>query len=288
MTPLRQRLIDELDLRGYAVKTRDNYVSAVIRLAGHWRKPPDQLTDDEIKQYLLHLIRVRKLARPTVNVAVSALRFFYQHVLGRSLSVIEDALPRMRSSIKRPQVYSIDEIERLFSAPGLNPKHRVLLMTAYAAGLRVSEVCRLRAEDILSQRMQIRVVQSKGRKDRYTVLSHRLLAELRAYWLTFRPKGCLFPSPSTEQPVTTRTAERVFRKAVKHACLPDRGGIHCLRHSFATHMLENGVDLVVLQRLLGHRSLSATSIYLHVSQMRLQNVCSPLDLVDVTQLKTQA
>jgi site-specific recombinase XerD len=284
-TPLRQRLIDELDLRGYAPQSKLSYVSYVRRLAEHFRRSPDKLSDEEIKNYLLHLIRDKQRARSTMNVVISALRFFYQHVLGRSLHEIERALPRMKRETKRPEIYSTGEIERLLSAPQLNDKHRVLLMTAYGAGLRVSELVRLQPQDILSERMQIRVVQGKGRKDRYTVLSARLLAELRRYWKLYRPGVWLFPSGAAQRPLHAHTAQRVFYRAVELAGLPQRGGIHLLRHSFATHLLEAGVSVPVLQRLMGHRALASTAVYLHVTREAFAQVKSPLDLVDLDPLR---
>jgi site-specific recombinase XerD len=167
----------------------------------------------------------------------------------------------------------------------LNPKHRVLLMTTYAAGLRVSEVCRLKLEDIISARMQIRVSQGKGGKDRYTILSARLLTELRAYWRLVRPTLWLFPSSRIPgAPLTTDSAQFIFYRAVRLAKLPNHQGIHSLRHSFATHLLEAGVDLVVLQRLLGHSNLATTARYLHVRQERLALLKSPLDLIEFTSL----
>ncbi len=281
MTPLRQKLLDELDLRGLAPSTKQQYVKVVERLARHWKASPDTLDDGQLKAWLLHLIRERGLGFNTVNVQVAALRFFYETVLGRPFGAVAAALPRMKRAVKRPQVYSQEELERLFAAPRLNPKHRVLLMTAYAAGLRVSELCRLTPRDILSGRMQIRVAEGKGRKDRYTVLSARLLGELRDYWRRYRPARWLFPAqPQQERPITTRTAQRVFVRAVKLARLDERGGIHVLRHCFATHLLEAGIELPVLQRLLGHRSLSVTATYLHVANVRLSQVRSPLDLID--------
>jgi integrase/recombinase XerD len=287
MTALRQQLINELDLRGFAPQSRYNYVSAVRRLADYYQQPPDRLGDEQIKAYLLHLIREKQLARATMNVVVSALRFFYAHVLHRSIDEIDVSLPRMRGQIVRPQVYSIEEMERLLGVSGLNPKHRVLLMTTYAAGLRVSEVCRLKPEHILSARMQIRVLQGKGRKDRYTALSPRLLTELRDYWRKYRPQQWLFPSQAKlGSPLTTRSAERIFDRAVAVAGPPDRGGIHALRHSFATHLLEAGVTLPVLQRLLGHSCLSSTAIYLHISRERLCEVRSPLELVDLPHIQS--
>jgi site-specific recombinase XerD len=192
----------------------------------------------------------------------------------------------MRKPTLRPRVYSPAEIERLLNVAGLNPKHRVLLMTTYAAGLRVSEVCRLKLEDIVSSRMQIRVTQGKGNKDRYTILSARLLVELRTYWRLVRPTLWLFPSsqyPGT--PLTSKTVQAVFAQAVRLAKLPDHHGIHSLRHSFATHLLEAGVDLPVLQRLLGHSNLATTAQYLHVRQERLALVKSPLDLIEFDSLR---
>ncbi len=286
MTPLRQKLIDAIDVRGLSPLTRRNYTEAVAKLARHYKKSPDALTDDQIRDYLLHLIRDLKRAPATVTVAVCALRFFYRAVLNRSLYAIETALPHMRKPVKRPQVYSTGEIEQLLRAQGLNGKHRMLLMTAYATGLRVAELCRLRVEDINSARMQVRVIQGKGGKDRYTTLSAKLLDELRSYWKVFRPRDWLFPSRQRpDKPVTSRTAERVFLRALELTGLPRRGGIHSLRHSFATHLLEMGVELPVLQRLLGHRSLNATAVYLHVSQAKMATVSSPLDLVDVSLIR---
>jgi site-specific recombinase XerD len=285
MTALRQKLIDELDLRGLSINTKDNYVGAVYRLARHHGRSPDQLSDQEVQQYLLHLIRDQHRSRSTMIVITSALRFFYGHVLHRSTTALDEALPRMRKQIVRPRVYSPEEIEKLLNVEGLNPKHRVLLMTTYAAGLRVSEVCRLKLEDIISARMQIRVSQGKGGKDRYTILSARLLTELRAYWRLVRPTLWLFPSSRIPgAPLTTDSAQFIFYRAVRLAKLPNHQGIHSLRHSFATHLLEAGVDLVVLQRLLGHSNLATTARYLHVRQERLALLKSPLDLIEFTSL----
>lgn len=289
MTALRQKFIDELDLRGLSLNTKDNYVGAVYRLARHYRRSPDQITDAELKQYLLHLIRDQQRSRSTLIVIVSALRFFYGQVLGRSTVALDEVLPHMRKPVIRPRVYSPEEIERLLNAVGLNPKHRVLLMTTYAAGLRVSEVCALKVEDIHSARMQIRVTQGKGGKDRYTILSARLLTELRAYWRRVRPRLWLFPSAYfPDSPLTTDSAQQMFYRALRLANLPNHQGIHSLRHSFATHLLEAGVDLPVLQRLLGHSNLATTAKYLHVRQERLALLKSPLDLIEFHTLNRQA
>ena len=286
MTPLRQKLIDEVQLRGFSIHTQDSYLRSVAGLARFYHRSPDQIVDDEIKAYLLHLLRIKKLAVSSIIVAVSALRFFYGQVLRRPTKAIEEALPRMKKPVLRPRVYSVQELERLFGCPGLNRKHRALLMTTYAAGLRVSEVCQLRIGDLLSDRHQIHVVQGKGKKDRYTLLSPRLLVELRSYWRIYRPKDWLFPSKVyPDRPITTDAVLRAFTGAVERVGLPDRGGIHSLRHSFATHLLEAGVDPLSLQRLLGHSSLSTTTTYLHVRQERLDQISSALDLIDFSRAR---
>ena len=289
MTTLRQKLIDEIQLRGFSPHTQDSYVRWVAGLAQFHHRSPDQIVDDEIKAYLLHLLRIRKLAVSSLIVAVSALRFFFGHVLHRPTQAIEEALPRMQQPILRPKVYSVQELERLLQWPELNRQHRALFMTTYAAGLRVSEVCQLRLADLLSDRHQIHVVQGKGQKDRYTLLSPKLLDELRGYWRLYRPKDWLFPSKVyPERHITESAVQRAFTEAVARAGLPDRGGIHSLRHSFATHLLEAGVDPLTLQRLLGHSSLRTTTTYLHVRQERLAQISSALDLIDFSGVRSSA
>jgi site-specific recombinase XerD len=266
MKTLRQRLIDELEVRGMSRKTQEAYVGFVSRLARHYHRPPDRINDEELRAYLLHLLRERKNCAATLCLAVSALRFFYRHVLQRPTDAIDNALPRMKKPVVRPRVFSPEQIAQLLAVDDLNLKHRTMLMTTYAAGLRVSELCRLRPEHILSARGQIRVEQGKGRKDRYTVLSPRLLEELRAYWRVYRPaNGWMFPSSFfPDRPLTEDSASRVFERAARLAGLPHNGGIHSLRHSFATHLLEANVPLPVIQRLMGHGNLATTSRYLHV------------------------
>jgi integrase/recombinase XerD len=281
MTALRQKFIDELQLRGFSLHTQRAYVRCVAGLAGFYHRSPDQLSDEEIKAYLLHRLRDDHLGASSMKVEVSGLRFFCQHILHRSTTAIEEALPRMKSPVCRPQVYSVQELDRLFSFPDLNRKQRALFLTTYGAGLRVSEVCQLHMADLLSDRGQIRIVKGKGQKDRYTLLSPRLLEELRAYWRVYRPLDWLFPSRVyPDRPLTPVAVERAFTIAVQRAGLPHRGGIHCLRHSFATHLLEAGVDLLTIQRLLGHSQLATTTIYLHVRQLRLDHVTSALGLLD--------
>ncbi len=278
MTPLRQKLIDEIQLRGYSQSTQDNYVHWVAKLAQFYDRSPEKISDPEIKAFLVHLLRKLKLASSTLIVAVSALRFFFGKVLQRPTEAVEQALPRMKKPTHLPRVYSGPELERLFGLPDLDPKHRAMFLTTYAAGLRVSEVCHLQIADLQSDRCQMRIVEGKGRKDRYTVFSPRLQEELRAYWRLYRPTTWLFPSPMyPDHPILRQAVQKAFSDAVQRAGLPDRGGIHSLRHSFATHMLERGIDPLSLQRLMGHSSLRSTTIYVHVRQERLMG--SALDLL---------
>lgn len=289
MTILRQKLIEEIQLRGLSSHTQDSYVRSVTGLARFYHRSPDQITDDEIRDYLLHLLREKKLAASSIIVAVSAMRFFFGQVVRRPTEAIEQALPRMKKPVLRPKVYSVQELEQLFEHPDLNCKHRAVFMTTYAAGLRVSEVCQLRVGDLLSDRGQIHVVQGKGQKDRYTLLSPHLLKELRSYWRLHRPKDWLFPSPIfPNRHVSTHSVQMAFTKAVKRAGLPSRNGIHSLRHSFATHLLEAGIDPLTLQRLLGHSRLSTTTTYLHVRQERLDKISSALDLIDFDRAQRSA
>jgi site-specific recombinase XerD len=286
MNILRQKLIDEIEVRGLSRNTKDSYLGYVSRLARHYRRSPDRISDAELRAYLLHLLREKKNGAGTLCLAVSALRFFYHHVLQRPTEAIETALPRMKKPVRRPRVYSPEQVAKLLSVDGINLKHRTMLMTTYAAGLRVGEVVRLRPEHILGARGQIRVVEGKGTKDRYTVLSPRLLEQLRAYWRMYRPEGgWMFPSSYwPDRHLTTGAVQDVFEKATKLAGLPDNGGIHSLRHSFATHLLEAQVPLPVIQRLLGHSNLATTSRYLHVRREIIAELKGLLEAIDLNSL----
>jgi len=286
MSILRQRFIDEMELRGLSPLTRDGYVGVVYRLARHYRRSPELITNDELKAYLLYLLREAKHSRSAVIVAVSALRCFYHRVLHRPFDEVAAVLPRMKKPLLRPRIYSPEEVTRLLNAEGLSVKHRALLLVAYAAGLRAREVCRLRPEHIFSSRGQILVSQGKGLKDRYTILSPRLLEELRAYYRIYRPKEWLFPSElKPGHPIVSETVKRAFYHAVRATGLPNHGGVHALRHSFATHLLEAGVSLPVLQRLLGHTKLATTTRYLHVRREFISQLPGPLESLDLRPLQ---
>ena len=277
MGALRERMIREMQLRRFAPGTQRTYADAVAGLVRHVNRLPEEIGSEDVKSYLLHLMNDRGRAWSTVNVVCAAVRFFYNEVLGRP--DIGRAIPPRRTPRQLPEVLSAEDIERLFAATS-NLKHRALFMTAYAAGLRVSELVRLKVTDIDSSRMMIRVEKGKGEKDRYTVLSRRLLGELRIYWKTCRPSEWLFPGAGPHRPMTRHTAAQAYRGAKSKVGLKKRGGIHILRHCFATHLLEAGVDLRTIQLLMGHKSISTTIKYVHLTRKKLDATPSPLDLLE--------
>jgi site-specific recombinase XerD len=280
VTPLRTRMIEEMTARGLAARTVETYVRFVAQLAAHYRRSPAELADEQVRRYLAHLAGERHLSASTVNVAVNAFRFLFHVVLGREASGFD--IPRSRRPRRLPHVLSREEVQRLLSVP-LNPKHRVMLLTAYGTGVRLGELIHLQVGDIDSHRMAVRVNQGKGARDRYTVLSPRLLAALREYWRERRPRTWLFPGAREDRPVHETVAQRAFMLAKARARIEKPGGIHMLRHSFATHLLEAGVDLARIQRLLGHRGLGTTAMYLHVTPQQVLGVRSPVDLLDLPQ-----
>lgn len=278
MTELRQRMIDAMVLRGFALRTRETYLACVAGLAKHYHCSPDRLDAQQIQSYLLHLITEKKLAYASVNQAACACRFLFGTVLQQRKIWLD--IPMAKVPTRLPVVLPRADITRLFAACG-NLRTRTVLMTTYAAGLRVSEVCALQLGDIESapDRMCLKVRQGKGGQDRYTLLSPRLLATLRLYWQTCRPRTWLFPNKAGNGPMNDQIAQRMYHAACDRAGLA-AAGIHTLRHSFATHLLEAGVDLHTIQRLLGHGHISTTMRYLHLAQNRLTGTTSPLELLD--------
>lgn len=277
MSPLRKQLEADMVLRGLAYRTRTAYLESVIKLAKFYGRTPAEISEEEVQRYLLHLLQERKLAHSSCNIVCSALQFFYRVTLKRREA--EFCLPRPKVPSRLPEVLSREEIAALFDQT-TNLKHRALLMTTYAGGLRVSEVCQLKVTDIDSQRMTIRIEQGKGAKDRYTLLSPRLLAELRRYWLANRPKPWLFPGGRAAEPMAVQTAQRIYGAAKDRAGIAKDCGIHGLRHAFATHLLEAGVNVHRIQRLMGHGSLNTTARYFHLVQPHLADPASPLDLLE--------
>ena len=275
MTELREKMIKAMELRNFSPRTQTAYLSAVTNLTMHYMKSPEEISQDEIEDYLLYLKKDRKLSYSTRNQVISGLKFFFNQTLKNPDMELE--LPRKKTPVKLPEVLSVDEVKRVINAPS-NIKHRLILMTAYSAGLRVGEVVRLKLRHIVSTRMLILVEDGKGAKDRYTLLSKNLLENLRNYWQSYRPTKWLFPSPDPEKHISRSTAQKLFISAKKKAGISKGRGIHTLRHCFATHLLEAGYDISTIQKLLGHRHLSTTLVYLHVSKRAISAVKSPLDL----------
>ena len=275
MKELRAKMIEEMKLRRLAPKTQSAYLGAVEGLARFYNKSPDQIFNTQIKKYLIYLLEEKKVAWSTCNVAMSGIDFFYNKTLGRkSISL---SIPPRKHKQQLTEVLSLQEVKRLVTAP-LKLKHRVMLMITYSGGLRVSELVNLKISDIDSKRMTIFIRNAKKNKDRYTILSERLLPELRSYWKKYHPMTWLFPNKRQCYPIHISTPQKIFYDAKKKSGITKGRGIHMLRHCFATHMLEAGVDIRTIQQLMGHSSLSTTSRYLKISTERLRSIKSPLDL----------
>jgi integrase/recombinase XerD len=277
MTPLRQRMSEDMQIRNLAPHTQRSYVQQISQFARHFGKSPELLGPDDIRAYQLHLTQDKRLSASSILVAVAAIRFLYKVTLKRDWN-IDDAIPACRKPQKLPVVMSQDEVNGFLGAIE-NPKHRVILTVCYAAGLRVSEAVRLTAEAIDSQRMVIRVDAGKGRKDRYVMLSPKLLDILRAYWRKARPQQWLFPGDLPGQPISTSAVEFVCRQVREQAAIAKPVTPHSLRHAFAVHLLEAGTDVRTIQLLLGHRSLSTTARYLRLATSKVCATASPLDFL---------
>jgi integrase/recombinase XerD len=276
MTPLRQRMIEDMRIRNYSPKTIKDYVNHVAAFAKHFGKSPDQLGPAHIHGYQVHLINERKTSWSSFNNAVCALRLFYRMTLKKDWMIKH--LPYGKRPKTLPVVLSKEEVLRLFAAMHkLN--HRIILMTAYSAGLRVSEVARLRVEDIDCGQMLIRVRQGKGQKDRYVMLSATLLEVLGGYAKLAQPTDWLFPGERAGHYISPRTLNRACQAAAEAAGIQKRITMHTLRHCFATHLLESGIDIRTIQKLLGHAKLETTSRYTHVSNAKIRSTPSPLDLL---------
>jgi integrase/recombinase XerD len=282
MTPLRQRMLEDLRLRNYAPKTQEIYVDHVARFARHFGRSPEALGPEEIRAYQLHLMQDKKASWSSFNQAVCALRFLYRTTLKQSWAVEQIPFPKQPKRL--PSVLSPEEVGTLLKAVR-NRKHRLVLMTMYATGLRVSEAAGLQVSDIDSSRMVIRVREAKGRKDRLVMLSPVLLEELRRYWRWYRPTLWLFPGGDLSTPLSISAIQKVCSRARRAAGISKPVSCHTLRHSFATHLLEGGTDLRLIQTLLGHQSVGTTQLYTHVAAQRIVAASSPLDRLDLTHLK---
>jgi site-specific recombinase XerD len=268
-------MIEDMQVRNLAPHTQRSYLQQISQFARHFGKSPELLGPDDIRTYQIHLSRDRQLSASSMLVAVSAIRFLYKVTLKRNWR-IDDVVPTCRKPQRLPVVLSRDEVSRFLEAVEI-PKHRIILTICYAAGLRISEAVRLTASAIDSQRMVIRIEEGKGRKDRYVMLSPKLLDVLRDYWRAARPKLWLFPGDLPGQPITTSAVELVCRKARATTGIEKPVTSHSLRHAFAVHLLEAGADLRTIQLLLGHRCLSTTARYLRLATNKVCATASPLD-----------
>ena len=279
MSPLRRRMIEDMQIRNLTLNTQRVYIANIFRFACHFRKSPDLLGPPEIRTYLLHLTRERRLAASSIIVTVSALRFFYTVTLRRPW-VIEQDIPTVRRGKKLPVVLSQDEVAGFLAAVD-NLKHRMVLTVCYATGLRISEAVRLTPPAIDSRRMVIRVEQGKGGKDRYVMLSPKLLEMLRNYWDRTHPGEWLFPGRWPGEPIAPSSIDATCREVRQRCGIGKPVTPHSLRHAFAVHLLEAGTNLRTIQLLLGHRNLATTARYLMIATDKVCATVSPLDTLDV-------
>ena len=273
---LRDRMREDLRIRNYADETQTAYIDRVAKFVAHFKKPPAQLGPEQIRSYQVFLVEKKKCSWTMLNQTVCALRFFYGTTLGQEWTIKH--IPYAKGEKKLPVVLSQGEAKNLLQAVD-NMKHLTMILLAYSAGLRVSEIANLELKDLDSDRMTIHVRKGKGRKDRIVPLSPVLLSIARQHWLIERPRKFLFPGRDPKRPISTSTIAKVVRNAARAALIKKVVTPHTLRHSFATHHLEGGTDLPTLQRLMGHSSLKSTFVYLHVSTDKIRAAKTPLELL---------
>ena len=282
-TPLRQKFIQFLTLQDLSQRTIRYYTWCIIDLAKFHQQSPDQLTAQQVHDWFAHLINDRRLGTSSINVAINAVHSFYGKFLRRPTGPYLADVKRPKRHPSLPTVLSIQEVQRLLTTGcHFDFRAKAFLSTVYGCGLRLGEATHIHIHDLLSDRHQLRVSHTKGGKPRYTILSESLLAILRDYYRRYRPQGAfLFPGRRPDQPMSHSVGQSLFYRAARLAQLSGPGGIHCLRHSFATHLIENGTELPVVQRLLGHACLSTTAVYLHVRKERIEQIQSPLGLLNI-------
>jgi integrase/recombinase XerD len=276
MSTLREKMLEDLQLRGITPRTQKRYIREVRDLANYFKKSPEELAEEEVKKYLVHLLEDRKLSTGTYKNYVAGIKFLYKTTLNREEVVEKIKYPKAK--IKLPVVLDLAEVKMLLTVME-NLKHRAILTITYSAGLRISETARLKVTDIDSKRMMVRVQQGKGYKDRYTILSKTALVCLRQYWRSYRPKDWLFEGQKEGTHIGISSIRQIFLEAKERAGITKPASPHTLRHSFATHLIEAGTSLHHVQLLLGHKSPTTTTVYLHVSRMNLAQVTSPLDSI---------
>jgi len=277
MGKLHDRMKGDLLLKAYSPHTQRAYLRCARHFAGYYMRSPEEMGEKEVRGFLLHLVRDRKASPATLDMYVNALKFLYNVTLKQPEAVQGLAHPKRPKTL--PVILSAEEVLRIFAAIR-SVKHKAIMATAYAAGLRISEVCALRVSDIDSQRMRIHVRAGKGKKDRYVMLGESLLDLLRQYYRKARPQGeYLFPGYKPHRPICTTAVRQVLQKVIRETGLTKKVTMHTLRHCFATHLLERGTDIRILQILLGHSSIRTTLRYTHVTDPLVQKLVSPLDLI---------
>jgi integrase/recombinase XerD len=276
MSTLREQMLTDLQLRGITPRTQTAYLREVGNLEKYFKKSPEELGEEEVKEYLVHMLEDRGLSSGTYKYYAAGIKFLYRTTLNRGEVVEKIKYPKAK--IKLPVVLDLSEVRTMLSVME-NLKHRAVLTITYSAGLRVSETAHLKVTDIDSKRMMVRVRQGKGGKDRYTILSKTTLECLREYWRAYRPKDWLFEGQKEGSHICYTSIRNIFVEAKERAGITKPVGPHSLRHAFATHLIEAGTSLHHVQLLLGHKSPKTTTVYLHVSKMNLAQVCSPLDSI---------
>lgn len=277
MKTLRMRMLDYMQLRNYSRRTIRTYISCMAQMSKYFGLSPDQITPEQVREYLLRCLRENKVTPSCLNQIISAYKVLTVGVLEKDWATIR--LPRPRSEKKLPVVFSKAEVLKLLDVTP-NLKHRTILALAYSSGARLEEVQHIRVKDIDSSRMQIRIVCGKGKKDRYTLLSPRLLELLRKYWQSYKPQVFLFEGCQRNKPISTRTLQHIIKNSLKRSGITKEGSFHTLRHSFATHLLEQGTNIRVIQELLGHTSIKTTTVYTHLQDYRPSSITSPLDTLE--------
>ena len=283
MTPLRQRMLEDMQLRGLSARTQGSYVVAVRQLAEHFHASPDRLSEEQLRQYFLYLANDKKVARATATIALCGIRFFFEQTLHREWTTLRFVRPAREH--KLPVVLSRDEVRRVIEAVRI-PVYRACLTTIYACGLRLLEGAHVQVPDVDSARMLLHI-HGKGKTDRYVSLPEALVPMLRTYWRTHRSPTWLFPAPTRRGlthslahdggPVTRSSLQGAFRRALQRSGIAKRAHVHTLRHSYATHLLEAGVNLRIIQEALGHRSARTTQIYTHLTREVQATLTDPLN-----------
>lgn len=273
-TQVLQNYKRDLALRGYSPRTQETYYRNILYFFDYCKEPPEVVTKDTIKNYLYHLIKNRNLSESSLRQARSAICYFFSQTMGRNVEV--ENIPVQKKKKKLPEVFTVEEVFKIIRSTN-NLKHKTILMLTYSSGLRVGELVNLKVRDILRDSMRLKVRDAKGGKDRYTLLSEICLEQLEIYWRTYRPNNWLFYGQKYDSPISIRAVQHAYQKAKNTAGIQKQCGIHTLRHSFATHMLETGSGIFQLQKFLGHRHLKTTLVYVHLSEEKTI-AQSPLDV----------